>query len=203
MFSKEVFIADCRAAVPAGQEALREIVAEAVSRKAGLMAELGEPVHAGINTLYRADDLTILQFTWAPYMTLMPHDHQMFAVIGIYSGREDNIFWRRTQRTIAAASARSLGAGEVVVLGRDTIHSVLNPIGKMTSAIHVYGGDFFAPAQPRSEWEHETLAERPWNMERVKLLFAEAEQRFNAGEASRKTAEGRLAAAASGGATRM
>jgi hypothetical protein len=50
----------------------------------------------------------------------------------------------------------------------------------MSSAIHVYGGDFFAPDEPRSEWEHETLAERPWDIERVKVMFREAEQRFNA-----------------------
>ena len=28
-------------------------------------------------------------------MTIMPHDHRMWAVIGIYTGRENNIFWRR------------------------------------------------------------------------------------------------------------
>lgn len=179
MFSKDHFIQDCKTAVAEGQEAIREIVEEAVSDGARVMAELGEPSHAGITTLYRAHDLSILQFTWAPYMVLMPHNHQMFAVIGIYSGREDNIFWRRKEMTIVAASARSLGTGEVVALGRDTIHSVLNPISKMTSAIHIYGGDFFAPDEPRSEWEHETLVERPWDVERVKMVFHEAEQRFN------------------------
>ena len=110
MFSKDCFIQDCRTAVAAGQEAVREIVDEAATNGAGVMAELGEPTHAGITTLYHAHDLTILQFTWAPYMALMPHNHQMFAVIGIYSGREDNILWRRKEMTIEAASARSLGA---------------------------------------------------------------------------------------------
>lgn len=180
MFSKDRFIQDCRTAVVEGQGAIRDIVEEAVSDGAKVMEALGEPRHAGITTLYRAPDLTILQFTWAPYMALMPHNHQMFAVIGMYDGREDNIFWRRKEMTIEAASARSLGAGDVVALGRDTIHSVLNPIGKMSSALHVYGGDFFAPDAPRSEWEHETLVERPWDVERVKTVFREAEQRFDA-----------------------
>lgn len=177
MFSKDCFIQDCRAALADGPGAIREIVEEAVSNSASVIAELGEPAHAGITTLFRAHDLTILQFTWAPYMVLMPHNHQMFAVIGIYCGREDNIFWHRKETTIEAASARSLGAGDVVALGRDAIHSVLNPIGKMTSAIHVYGGDFFAPDEPRSDWEYETLVERPWDVERVKMMFYEAEQR--------------------------
>ena len=105
MFSKDRFIEDCRTAVAEGEGAIREIVAEAVSNGTRVMAELGEPAHAGISALYRAHDLTILQFSWAPYMALMPHNHQMFAVIGIYAGREDNIFWRRKERTIEAASA--------------------------------------------------------------------------------------------------
>lgn len=112
-------------------------------------------------------------------MSLMPHNHQMFSVVGIYSGREDNIFWRRTETSIEAAGAKSLGAGDVVALDGTIIHSVLNPIGKMTGAIHVYGGDFFAPNEPRGEWDHETLTERPWNIDRVKALFREAEVRFH------------------------
>jgi hypothetical protein len=70
-----------------------------------------------------------------------------------------------------------LGIGDVARLGRDVIHSVVNPIGKMTRAIHVYGGDFFAPPRPRSEWDPETLAERPWNLDHTRRLFAEADAR--------------------------
>ena len=152
MFDKDRFIQDCKNAVADGQGAIRELVEKAVSDSAGVMAGLGEPEHAGITPLYRSHDLTILNFIWAPCMSLMPHNHQMFSVIGIYSGREDNIFWRRRETTIEAVGAKSLGLGDVSTLGRDVIHSVLNPIGKLTCAIHVYGGDFFEPAEPRSEW---------------------------------------------------
>lgn len=38
------------------------------------------------------------------YRSLFPHDHQMSAVIGIYSGREDNIFWSRIYTSIEVAS---------------------------------------------------------------------------------------------------
>jgi predicted metal-dependent enzyme (double-stranded beta helix superfamily) len=153
MFDKNYFIQDCIKAVAEGQGAIREVVAEAVSDSVGMMSEFGEPDHAGITPIYRSHDLTIINFAWAPYMILMPHNHQMFSVVGIYSGREDNIFWRRTETTIEAAGAKSLGVGEIATLGRDIIHSVLNPIDKMTCAIHVYGGDFFEPDEPRSEWD--------------------------------------------------
>jgi predicted metal-dependent enzyme (double-stranded beta helix superfamily) len=180
VFDKGRFFQDCIDAVAEGPGAIREVVAGAVSDSLSVMSELGEPEHAGITPIYKSPDLTIINFVWAPRMILMPHNHQMFSVVGIYSGREDNVFWRRTETIIEAVGARSLGVGDVATLERDVIHSVLNPIGKMTCAIHVYGGDFFDPAEPRSEWDHETLIERPWNIDKVKSLFREADVRFNA-----------------------
>jgi predicted metal-dependent enzyme (double-stranded beta helix superfamily) len=109
----------------------------------------------------------------------MPHNHLMWAVIGIYTGREDNIFWRRLPGQdggrIEAAGAKSLGARDVEPLGRDIIHTVTNPLPRLTGAIHVYGGDFFAAS--RSEWDSETLLERPFDMEKNLHLFEQANAR--------------------------
>jgi predicted metal-dependent enzyme (double-stranded beta helix superfamily) len=74
---------------------VRDVVARAVSAPTYILKQLGEPKRGALQTLYRSADLTILNIVWAPYMTLMPHNHQMWAVIGLYTGREDNIFWRR------------------------------------------------------------------------------------------------------------
>jgi predicted metal-dependent enzyme (double-stranded beta helix superfamily) len=192
VFDKDRFIEACVEALKDGQPAVREVVKSSVSNPSEIMSDLGEPRHAGIVTLYRAPDLTIINFVWAPCMSLMPHNHQMFAVIGVYSGREDNIFWKRNRTSIEAAGARSLGVGDVASLGREAIHSVLNPIGKMTAAIHVYGGDFFDPAEPRSEWDHEALTEQPWDIDKVRNRFREAEERFqlyaHSGHASHESA---------------
>lgn len=183
MFDKDRFIEECKAAATEGAAAVRELVAKAVSEGEVLGARLGSPAHAGISALYRSPTLTIINFVWAPCMSLMPHNHQMFSVVGIYSGREDNVFWRRSARGIEAFGAVSLGRGDVTLLEHDAIHSVLNPIGKMSCAIHVYGGDFFAPLRPRSMWEHETLDEQPWDLEKVKAQFARAQARFAASAA--------------------
>lgn len=180
MFDPDRFIHDCLAAVGSGPEAIHELLAAAIGDSGGVLAALGEPVHAGLTPLYRSPELTVINFVWAPCMSLMPHNHQMFSVVGLYSGREDNIFWRRTPTGIEATRARSLGAGDTVVLDRDAIHSVLNPIGRMSCALHVYGGDFFAPPVARSQWDPETLDERPWDVERVKALFRESEARYAA-----------------------
>lgn len=185
VFDKERFIEDCIKAVAEGPQAVREVVAEAVADRTGIFAGLGEPEHAGLSPLYASPEVTVINFVWAPCMSLMPHNHQMFSAVGIYAGREDNVFWRRTAAGIEATTAKSLGVGDVTVLDREAIHSVLNPIGKMTCAIHVYGGDFFHPPEPRSQWDHETLDERPWNVDKVKLLFREAEERFNTAQPGR------------------
>jgi hypothetical protein len=61
---------------------------------------------------------------------------------------------------IEAAGAKSLGPQDVEPLGRDIIHTVTDPLLRLTGAIHVYGGDFFAAI--RSEWDPETLLARPF-----------------------------------------
>lgn len=177
MFDKEKFIESCRAALPEGQKAIREVMEAAVSDPASIVAALGEPQAAGLTPLYRSMDLTILQFVWSPRMSIFPHNHEMYAVIGLYAGREDNLFWRRREDCIEAAGAESLGAGEVTTLGPDIIHSVTNPIGKRSCALHIYGGDFFNPPKPRKEWDYETLEEKLWDIEHARALFREADAR--------------------------
>ena len=181
MFELEQFIAECRTALKedASQPAVREVVARTVSDPAAVLKALGEPERAEMQTLYRADDLTILNVIWAPWMTLLPHNHQMWAIIGIYTGREDNIFWRRLAghpSKVEAAGARALCEKDAQPLGRDIIHSVTNPIPRLTGAIHVYGGDFFGV--PRSEWDAESLLEQPMNGEKMARRFEEANAMF-------------------------
>jgi predicted metal-dependent enzyme (double-stranded beta helix superfamily) len=174
MFDLERFITECRAALAADASArlVHEAVARAVSEPASVVKGLGEPKRAEVQKLYHASDLTILNVIWGPMMTVAPHNHRMWAVIGIYSGREDNIFWRRLpdgSDRVEAAGARALSVGDVEHLGHNIIHSVTNPIPRLTGAIHVYGGDFFAAE--RSEWDSETLIERPYDAERMIRRF--------------------------------
>jgi predicted metal-dependent enzyme (double-stranded beta helix superfamily) len=146
-----------------------------VSEPGAVLKVLGEPSRGALTALYRSQELTILNVVWAPYMTLMPHNHAMWAVVGIYSGREDNIYWRKVpsrKGRVEAAGAKSLGRGDAEPRGRNIIHSVTNPTLRLTGAIHVYGGDFFAAE--RSEWEPETLEEQRWDAERAMRRFEEA-----------------------------
>ncbi len=177
MFETDQFVSDCLDAVRSdgSHKAVNEVVARAVSDPASVLAALGEPSEGGVQRLHNSDELTVINVIWPAWMTIMPHNHEMWAVIGVYTGREDNTFWRRIPDAddgrVEAAGARALCVGDAVPLGPDIIHSVNNPIPRLTGAIHVYGGDFFT--QPRREWDAETLLERDYDVEKNMRLFKE------------------------------
>lgn len=175
MFDLGNFVEDCKTAVLTDptHKSVHELLKAALSDPQAVLAEVGEPRKPGIFPIYQSDTLTVLNFVWRANMTLMPHDHKMWAVIGLYGGREDTIFWRRLkgdpQSRIEAAGAEALSTGDVAPLGKDVIHSVTNPIGRMTGALHIYGGDFFNA--DRKAWDPESLVEGPYDIVKVRALF--------------------------------
>ncbi len=176
MFDKDQFIAECRAALASDRVSrnVREVVARAVKTPADVIKALGEPKAGGIEPIHHSPELTIINVLWPANMVIMPHDHSMWAVIGVYGGREDNMLWRRlpddADGRIEAAGAIALSTKDAQAFGPDVIHSVVNPIERVTGAIHVYGGDFFAAK--RSEWDPESLCERPFDIEKARQMFA-------------------------------
>jgi predicted metal-dependent enzyme (double-stranded beta helix superfamily) len=182
MFQKERFIEECRAALEESdpRAAIRELVARAVSEPAHIVRALGEPKRAGVETIYRANDLTILNLCWGPRMVFKPHDHRLWAVIGIYGGREQNIFYCRSEHGLKQHGTKELHTKNTIPLGTTIIHAVTNPLDQITGAIHVYGGDFFAT--PRSEWNPQTFEEQPYDLADTMRAFEEANKRLQVRE---------------------
>jgi predicted metal-dependent enzyme (double-stranded beta helix superfamily) len=179
MFAIDELIGECRGALsesrPSG--AVRDILARALSKPDEVAAAFEPPERAELTSLYASPELTIVKVIWAPGMELPPHDHRMWAVIGIYGGAEDNRFFRRSPDGLVASGQKELSQKETVVLGDNTIHSVTNPSGRtFTGAIHIYGGDFFN--QPRSLWNPETMEEQPATGERMRTFFDAANERL-------------------------
>jgi predicted metal-dependent enzyme (double-stranded beta helix superfamily) len=172
------FVEDCIAAnsETGPQAAVKAVLARAVSNPGAALAALGEPQKAGIHVLHRSETLTIFNATWTPQMNLMPHNHLMWANIGIYTGREDNIMWRRTDNGVEAFGAKALFAGDAAALPVDAIHSVTNPLSRFTGGIHIYGGDFFNTT--RSQWDPESLAEEPSDGAVIREIFQRENERF-------------------------
>jgi predicted metal-dependent enzyme (double-stranded beta helix superfamily) len=170
IFDVDDLVVACIAAAadPEPRLAIRDVIERAVADPAAIASAL-PPTRAEMVALHVSSDLTVLKLVWAPGMVLGPHDHRMWAAIGLYSGGEDNRFFRRRGDELADSGARSLQPKDVCLLGDDVIHSVHNPTAEHAGAIHVYGGDFFT--QPRSEWTGEPPREGPYDVERVRALF--------------------------------
>jgi predicted metal-dependent enzyme (double-stranded beta helix superfamily) len=168
--------------------ATRDVLARAVANARAVTRVLA-PAEGGLDLLYNTSDLTIINIVWAPSMTLLPHDHRMWAAIAIYTGREDNMFFRRDPNEhtrIVETNAKTLEESDVVLLGDDVIHSVHNPLDRVTGAIHVYGGDFVR--EPRSQWGPGDPVERPYDLDFVIREFADANARVGL---ERRAAESR------------
>ena len=178
MLNLEEFITGCRVALtgPSPELAIKEILERAVSSPSDVEATLGTPRLGQVVTLHHDRDLTILNVVWTPGMAVSPHNHRMWALIGLYGGREDNTFYRRSPGGLQRAGSKRLDRGDTALLGKDVIHSVANPLRVLTGAIHIYGGDFFGT--PRSDWDPETMEERPFDVERTRKVFADANERW-------------------------
>ncbi|HXN56458.1 MAG TPA: cysteine dioxygenase family protein [Myxococcales bacterium] len=173
MFETEGLVADLRRAVQekAPQLAVREVVARAMALPAGeLSRALGPCGEAELKTLFRSPEMTVLKVIWSPGLAIWPHDHGLWAVIGVYGGLEENRYFRRVPKGLEHAGDRSLNPGDAIVLGDQIIHAVRNPRDVPTATIHVYGGDFFTA--PRSEWDEASGRESPSSGERTRELFS-------------------------------
>jgi len=185
-FDLDELLADCRAGSSESdpRRAIREVIQRAMTRPEAVGDAL-RPKLGGFTLLHHAPDLTVLHVVWAPGMRIYPHDHRMWATIGIYAGREDNAFYRRAtddRSTLVESGGKQLGVGDVVTLGDDTIHSVANTSGVLTAALHVYGGDFVN--EPRSQWGPGPARERPYEVDQAQQEFADANRAWLDGTAA-------------------
>lgn len=177
MFDTDTFVDNCVTALaePEPRLSIKAVLDRACSDPDAI-ADALPPERAEIGRIHVSPELTIIKVVWAPGMHLWPHDHRMWAAIGIYTGGEDNAFYRRAPEGLTESGGRSLRQGDACLLGDDTVHAVTNPTTQFTGAIHIYGGDFFAA--PRSEWDESTREERPYDVERTLRYFEDQNARF-------------------------
>ncbi len=167
MFDVDDIIAECQATLAesrpmlAATEILDRAVAEPDAMATALRAE------PGVAVLYRSADLTVASVVVpAGLPQSLPHDHRMWALVGVYGGQEDNQFFRRVDGGLVESGERSLRVSDTLVMGDDTIHAVRNPVGHSAlAAIHVYGGDLIG--EKRSMWTRPGYDEQPYDETKV------------------------------------
>ena len=167
MFDLEAFVEACRRLVrePHAPRLALELMREALADRAAVGAAV-TPLEGRANALdaplFRSPELTILNATLRPGFVSIPHDHGMWAVIGIYEGEEANTFYRRAGDGLETSNQRTIHAGEAIILGEEVIHAIENPLATPTLGLHVYGGDLVAAR--RSMWDPEAGAEHPYDI---------------------------------------
>lgn len=169
----------CRDAVTA-QDPVATVMAEldAFLHQRNLEQQLGTAQRSTYEALYRGSDLLVLHGVVPPTpKPVDPHDHRMWAVIGVYHGQEDNQLYARTgDATLEPIERFSVSAGEIRSLDSSTIHSVQAAGGQYLGAVHVYGGDLFGT--PRSAWRDGV--EQPNDESAMPALFARLRAREDA-----------------------
>ena len=167
MFDLDAFIEACQRLVrePHAPRLALELMRETIGDGAAV-AKAVTPLDGRANALdaplYRSAELTILNATLRPGFVSIPHDHGMWAVIGIYDGEEANTFYRRAGAGLEKSNHRTVRTGEAILLGEDVIHAIENPLMTQTFGLHVYGGDLLAAE--RSMWSPEAGEEHPYDV---------------------------------------
>lgn len=175
-FSIDQFVGDALTARRESDSAVavRELLERTVQDHTALEAAVGAPsALASFTTWHNSDELTVLHVVWPPGVDLFPHDHMMWAAIGLYGGREDNRLYRRHPDShLEPRAEKTLWRGDTVSLGADTVHAVANPSREWTAAIHVYGGDYFRDG--RTMWPDATDAPVAFDAERLVGVLEDA-----------------------------
>ena len=154
-FDVEAFVSACRHAAGASDPtaAVSEVVAAAIADGPSIDAALGTSVYGARDTMLASPDLSVQRIGWPAGSQSNPHDHRMWAVVGVYAGTEVNRLFQRTARGLVEQSVRNIEQGQVLVLDETAIHAVSNPYRGRSVGLHVYGGDIVSIA--RSEWDRD------------------------------------------------
>ena len=137
MFDLEQFVADCRTALAADRshKLVREVIARAVSDPQAVLNVLGEPRRAQIQTLLSRARSHHLE----RHLGTDDDDH---AAQSSHVGGDRHLYRaggqcllaapRTSSGRVEAAGAKALCVGDAEPLGHNIIHSVTNPIPRLT-----------------------------------------------------------------------
>lgn len=160
----------CLAAVqePDPQSKVEQILLETASDPAMLEAISARTKFANLEDLaiYRSDSLTLLAGSLPPGFRAEPHNHNLWSVVSVCAGQEDNEFYERDGTGLKQTGSASVVAPGVLANPADVIHAICNPLDVPLVVLHAYGGDLFGVA--RSNWDPKTHEEIPFDWARVR-----------------------------------
>lgn len=120
-------------------EAAKDSAIVAANAERVTFSSLGDlPIH-------RSDALTLLAGALPPGFRALPHNHNLWSLVSVCAGQEENLFFEREGEGL-----KPVGEASVVAPG----------------VLHAYVGDLIGT--PRSNWDPETHKEIPFDWEKVR-----------------------------------
>lgn len=135
------------------------VVADAISNRTKFASLVDLAIH-------RSDRLTLLAGALPPGFSAGPHNHNLWSVVSVCAGQEDNWFFERDGDGLKRTGEASVVAPGVLSNDADVIHAIRNALDTPLLVLHAYGGDLFATS--RSNWDPETQKEIPYVWEKVR-----------------------------------
>ncbi|MFT5172147.1 MAG: putative metal-dependent enzyme (double-stranded beta helix superfamily) [Gammaproteobacteria bacterium] len=177
MFDLDEFVAKCQAALhtPDTTTRIEALVRDAVADPKAVRSAFDARVTGSSisdRAVYRSEELTVLDVSTPVGMKTPVHNHNMWAVIGVYDGEEQNMFFKEVDGKPEANGERLLRTGDIAVLDEKTIHAISNPLARRSYAIHVYGGDL-VNRQGRSMWNPTTKVREPYDIKQLSTYTRE------------------------------
>jgi predicted metal-dependent enzyme (double-stranded beta helix superfamily) len=105
---------------------------------------VGDPEHYRQHLLHVADDgaFSLVGLVWLPGQTTPIHDHLSWCVVGVHTGEEHEITYRRDGDRLVVSGEAVAGPGTVTgLLPPGDIHRVTNTAPGTAISLHVYGLD--------------------------------------------------------------
>jgi predicted metal-dependent enzyme (double-stranded beta helix superfamily) len=152
---------------PDPQSRVEAILLEAAKDPA-IVAAIAERVKfssLGDLVIHRSDALTLLAGTLPPGFRAAPHNHNLWSVVSVCAGQEDNQFFERDGEGLRQVGEASVVAPGVLANPADVIHAIHNPLDTPLLVLHAYAGDLIGT--PRSNWDPETHKEIPFDWAKV------------------------------------
>lgn len=161
------FLAECHAVAKTENagEAVQSLMSKLMSDLKNLQSFMKSLRHKPVfedPILFRSADLFIFNYCQIPGHKGAPHTHGVWAVVGLYEGQEDNVYYKRKGKGLKEVERKTLSPGEVDFREDDAIHAVSNPLDKPSFALHVYGGDLLTVE--RRMWNPFTSEELPFEL---------------------------------------
>ncbi len=153
-FSYSDFVKDARAAATSEHptKAVRALLEETI-KNPELAAEKFRGGGEVEVQLFEDDTVSIWSCCFRPEFVMPPHEHKMDVHIGVVSGGEKNIMFRREGGSLKHVSTKVVNPGEVLSLGADGIHAVTADGGKPSHALHVYLGPLMQVKRDLFDWQ--------------------------------------------------